>query len=225
MVVAAIARDHARSGAAAAPHALRRFDFRPRALSPRERACVGRIRPEDQHPISRALIRVYEPVASVGARAARALVLAAAGALLIATVPVAMRLGRSSCRRSTRARSSTCRRRCRGSRSRDAQRLLQATDRVIKQFPEVDRVLGKAGRADTPTDPAPLSMLETVITLQARVRSGAAWTTWYSAWAPDWVSAAASSRHARSHLARSSSSASSTPRCSFPACRTRGRCR
>ena len=48
----------------------------------------------------------------------------------------------------------------------EAQRVLQATDRIIKQFPEVDQVLGKAGRAETATDPAPLSMLETVITLK-----------------------------------------------------------
>ena len=48
----------------------------------------------------------------------------------------------------------------------EAQRLLQVTDRMIRQFPEVDHVLGKAGRAETSTDPAPLSMLETVITLK-----------------------------------------------------------
>ena len=51
----------------------------------------------------------------------------------------------------------------------EAQKLLQVTDRIIKQFPEVDRVLGKAGRAETSTDPAPLSMLETVITLKPQV--------------------------------------------------------
>ena len=50
----------------------------------------------------------------------------------------------------------------------EAQRLLQITDRIIKQFPEVDRVLGKAGRAETATDPAPLSMLETVIILKPK---------------------------------------------------------
>jgi len=64
--------------------------------------------------------------------------------------------------------------------------LLQATDHIIRQFPEVDRVLGKAGRAETATDPAPLSMLETVITLKPR----AEWRrvdTWYSAWAPEWA--------------------------------------
>jgi Cu(I)/Ag(I) efflux system membrane protein CusA/SilA len=66
----------------------------------------------------------------------------------------------------------------------EAQTLLQVSDRIIRQFPEVDRVLGKAGRADTSTDPAPLSMLETIITLKPKSewrRVG----TWYSAWAPE----------------------------------------
>jgi copper/silver efflux system protein len=57
---------------------------------------------------------------------------------------------------------------------------------AIKQFPEVDRVLGKAGRADTSTDPAPLSMLETIVTLKPK----SDWRrvdTWYSGWAPEWM--------------------------------------
>jgi len=68
----------------------------------------------------------------------------------------------------------------------EAQKLMQATDRIIKSFPEVDKVLGKAGRAETSTDPAPLSMLETVIILHPREK----WRpvdTWYSAWAPEWA--------------------------------------
>jgi len=67
-----------------------------------------------------------------------------------------------------------------------AQSLLQVTDRIIKQFPEVDRVFGKAGRAETPTDPAPLSMLETVITLRPQ-REWPRIPTWYSSWAPEWL--------------------------------------
>ena len=47
-----------------------------------------------------------------------------------------------------------------------AREILQQTDRIIKSFPEVDRVFGKAGRADTATDPAPLSMIETTIVLK-----------------------------------------------------------
>ncbi len=68
----------------------------------------------------------------------------------------------------------------------EAQRLLQVTDRIIKEFPEVERVLGKAGRAETSTDPAPLSMLETVIMLKPKSE----WRqvdTWYSSWAPEWL--------------------------------------
>jgi Cu(I)/Ag(I) efflux system membrane protein CusA/SilA len=70
----------------------------------------------------------------------------------------------------------------------EAQKVLQVTDRIIKQFPEVDRVLGKAGRAETSTDPAPLSMLETVIILKPKSE----WRrtqTWYSSWAPEWAKA------------------------------------
>jgi Cu(I)/Ag(I) efflux system membrane protein CusA/SilA len=66
----------------------------------------------------------------------------------------------------------------------EAQKLLQVTDRIIKQFPEVDRVLGKAGRAETSTDPAPLSMLETVIILKPQSQWRKA-DVWYS-WAPEW---------------------------------------
>jgi Cu(I)/Ag(I) efflux system membrane protein CusA/SilA len=68
---------------------------------------------------------------------------------------------------------------------RQAEQVLQASDHIIRQFPEVDRVLGKAGRAETATDPAPLSMLETVVVLKPR----SAWRhvdTWYSSWAPEW---------------------------------------
>src|SRR3546814_15629398 len=50
----------------------------------------------------------------------------------------------------------------------EAAQILQVTDRLIRQRPEVARVFGKAGRADSATDPAPLSMLETTILLKPR---------------------------------------------------------
>lgn len=67
-----------------------------------------------------------------------------------------------------------------------AQALLQVTDRILKSFPEVAHVLGKTGRADTATDPAPLSMLETLVVLKPHSQ----WRktqTWYSSWAPNWA--------------------------------------
>jgi Cu(I)/Ag(I) efflux system membrane protein CusA/SilA len=64
--------------------------------------------------------------------------------------------------------------------------LLQATDGILKSFPEVDHVLGKTGRADTATDPAPLSMLETVVVLKPHSQWRRA-HVWYSSWAPGWT--------------------------------------
>ena len=68
--------------------------------------------------------------------------------------------------------------------------IVQQTDKLIKQFPEVKTVFGKAGRADTATDPAPPSMLETTIILH---RDKAKWRTkqvarFYNGW-PDWLAA------------------------------------
>ncbi len=48
----------------------------------------------------------------------------------------------------------------------EAKRILQVQDKIIKSIPEVDHVLGKVGRAETPTDPAPTSMIETIIMLK-----------------------------------------------------------
>ena len=70
----------------------------------------------------------------------------------------------------------------------EAQRILQVQDRLIRTVPEVERVFGKAGRADTATDPAPFSMMETVIVLKPEDQ----WREkprWFSSWAPDWLKA------------------------------------
>lgn len=60
---------------------------------------------------------------------------------------------------------------------REAQELLQKQDKVLKSFPEVERVFGKAGRAETSTDPAPFSMMETTVVLkpQREWRDGKRW--------------------------------------------------
>jgi Cu(I)/Ag(I) efflux system membrane protein CusA/SilA len=144
----------------------------------------GRIRSEETHPVSRVLIRVYEPVAAWALQHTR-LVLAAACALVLATIPVFARLGSEFMPPLDEGTLLYMPSTMPGISIGDASKLLQATDRALKQFPEVDRVLGKAGRADTPTDPAPLSMLETVITLRPRAEWRAV-PRWYSAWAPRW---------------------------------------
>ena len=121
----------------------------------------GRIRSEEDHPVSRVLIRIYEPVAAWALRRTR-LVLAAAGVLMLATIPIAGRLGSEFMPPLDEGTLFYMPSTMPGISIAEAQRLLQTTDRVLKQFPEVDRVLGKAGRAETPTDPAPPPSANTV---------------------------------------------------------------
>ena len=165
---------------------LKHFSFRPAALCRLTNAVVvGRIHDEETHPISRALIRLYAPVATWSLRRPR-IVIAAACAMLIATIPIYGRLGSEFMPPLDEGTLLYMPSTMPGISIGNAQQLLQVTDRIIKQFPEVDRVLGKAGRAETPTDPAPLSMLETVITLKPKSE----WrriNTWYSSWAPEWA--------------------------------------
>lgn len=167
---------------------LRPFQFRPRWLARTATvALVGTIYPEERHPISRALIRVYEPVAR-WALAHTWTVIGGAALLVVATVPVYRQLGAELMPPLDEEVLLYMPSTMPGIAIAEAQKLLQVTNRVIASFPEVDRVLGKAGRADTATDPAPLSMLETVITLRPK----ADWPridTWYSSWAPAWLAA------------------------------------
>jgi Cu(I)/Ag(I) efflux system membrane protein CusA/SilA len=146
---------------------------------------IGRIRSEETHPLSRGLARIYRPIAMWSLRRP-VLVISIACILLAATVPIYGRLGSEFMPPLDEGTLLYMPSTMPGISIASAQKLLQATDRIIKQFPEVDRVLGKTGRADTPTDPAPLSMLETVITLRPRSE----WRrvdTWYSSWAPAWA--------------------------------------
>jgi Cu(I)/Ag(I) efflux system membrane protein CusA/SilA len=165
---------------------LRNFRFRPRWLARAANAVIaGRIRREDRHPVSRLLVRWYEPVVRWSIRRP-ALVVGAAALLVLSTAPVLTKLGSEFMPPLDEGSLLYMPSTMPGISITEAGRLLQVTDRIIRRFPEVDRVLGKAGRADTATDPAPLSMLETVITLKPKFE----WRrvpTWYSAWAPEWL--------------------------------------
>jgi Cu(I)/Ag(I) efflux system membrane protein CusA/SilA len=165
---------------------VERFDFQPAWLCwIANRLLVGDVKSEDRNPVSRRLMRVYEPVVRWTLRY-RWLVIGGALAVIVVTVPVFLSLGSEAMPPLDEGALMYMPTTLPGISIGQAQQLLQATDRIIHQFPEVDRVLGKAGRAETATDPAPLSMLETVITLKPR----SAWRhtdTWYSSWAPEWA--------------------------------------
>ncbi len=146
---------------------------------------IGIIHDEDKHPVSRALMRIYQPAATWSLRH-KGLVIGGALALIAVTIPIYGRLGSEFMPPLDEGSILYMPSTMPGISVTEAQRLLQTTDRILRRFSEVDRVLGKAGRAETSTDPAPLSMLETVVILKPR----AEWprrATWYSSWAPQWT--------------------------------------
>jgi Cu(I)/Ag(I) efflux system membrane protein CusA/SilA len=162
--------------------------FRPRWLAwVFNQATVGRYYPEERHPISRVLFRVYEPVCRAVLRFPRTTVIVAA-VIVALTVPVYLRLGSEFMPALNEGTVLYMPITLPGISVAEAGRLLQLQDQLLKTFPEVEHVHGKAGRADTSTDPAPLSMMETVVTFKPMTE----WRgrdRWYSSWAPEWLKA------------------------------------
>ncbi|WP_154944728.1 efflux RND transporter permease subunit [Klebsiella grimontii] len=122
----------------------------------------GKIPDENANPLNRWLIRAYEPLLDKVLQWPKA-TLAAAGLLLVATLWPLAQLGSEFLPQIDEGDLLYMPSTLPGISSREAGRLLQQTDRLIKTIPEVQSVFGKAGRADSATDPAPLTMLETTI--------------------------------------------------------------
>ncbi len=125
----------------------------------------GRIRREEENPITRVLVRVYGPACRFALRF-RWPIIVAGGLLVAATVPLARRLGTEfmpPLNEGTLLYMPTA---VPGMSDTSASDVLQRMDRALKSFPEVERVFGKAGRFSTPTDPAPLEMFETIVQLR-----------------------------------------------------------
>ncbi|MEN6406621.1 MAG: CusA/CzcA family heavy metal efflux RND transporter [Thermoguttaceae bacterium] len=140
--------------------------FRPRWLSGFwNTVAVGRYFPEEQHPISKRLFRIYEPACNFVLRH-KALTLLVALLLVLTTIPVYFQLGSEFMPPLDEGSLLYMPTTAPGISVAEAQRLLQTMDRRLREFPEVERVFGKAGRAETSTDPAPFSMIETTIVLK-----------------------------------------------------------
>ncbi len=165
---------------------VRNFAFRPRWLARATNAVlVGRIHREEDHPVSRVLHRLYMPAAAAVLRRPVVVVVAAA-LLVLATIPVYQQLGSEFMPPLNEGTILYMPTTLPGISVTEATRLLQVQDRILRSFPEVERVHGKAGRAETSTDPAPLSMMETVVVLKPESE----WREkprWYSRWAPEWL--------------------------------------
>ena len=137
----------------------------------------GRIRSESANPLNRFLRRMYRPVVRFSLRR-RTLIIAAAAAVLLASILPIQRfllprvvvpfpqLGSEFIPPFWEGDIMYMPVTLPGVSPAAAARLLQHTDRIIASFPEVERVYGKAGRAETATDPAPLNMLETTVILK-----------------------------------------------------------
>jgi copper/silver efflux system protein len=128
---------------------------------------------------------VYEPACRFVLRHPKA-VIGAALLIVLTTVPAYLSLGHEFMPRLNEGTILYMPTTLPGISVAEASNWLQAQDRVLMTFPEVVQVHGKASRAETSTDPAPLSMVETVVKLkpQSEWRSK---DRWYSGWAPEWL--------------------------------------
>jgi copper/silver efflux system protein len=125
----------------------------------------GKIRPEHANPINRFLVAAYRPAVAWAVRHAKLVIALAAVAVMITIIPFS-RLGSEFMPPLYEGDLLYMPTTMPGVSIAKARELLQQTDKIIRTFPEVKRVFGKAGRAETATDPAGLDMLETVIMLK-----------------------------------------------------------
>jgi Cu(I)/Ag(I) efflux system membrane protein CusA/SilA len=162
------------------------FVFRPRLLAKAVSTClVGTYCSEENHPISRSLFRIYDPACRLVLRHPKAVIFTAL-TLVVISLPVYFHLGSEFMPPLNEGSILYMPTTLPGISVAEAQNLLTTQDKLLKSFPEVERVFGKAGRADTSTDPAPFSMMETTVILKAPSE----WRgkeRWYSGLAPDWL--------------------------------------
>ncbi|MFQ5450440.1 MAG: efflux RND transporter permease subunit [Nitrospinaceae bacterium] len=127
----------------------------------------GRITPESANPVNRFLISIYRPCVQWVMRFRKATI-SAAIILPMLTVPLLGKLGSEFMPPLNEGTMLYMPTSVPGISIAEASRILHIQDKLIKTVPEVDHVFGKIGRADTSTDPAPLNMVETVITFKPK---------------------------------------------------------
>jgi Cu(I)/Ag(I) efflux system membrane protein CusA/SilA len=136
----------------------------------------GRLVPEERHPVNRLLTRAYAPVVRWAIRY-RGVVIGGALLLVAFTVPVWFRLSSEFMPPLNEGVLLYMPTAPPGMSIAEASHILQVMDRELKAFPEVESVFGKNGRAESPTDPAPFGMVETIVVLRPRDqwRPGMTW--------------------------------------------------
>lgn len=129
----------------------------------------GRIFPEQSHPVTRLLQRMYAPALALALRHRVAVALITL-VLSLSVIPVFQRMGSEFMPPLYEGTILYMPTTLPGISVTEASKLLQQMDQKLKSFPEVEHVFGKAGRADTSTDPAPFSMMEVVVELKPKAQ-------------------------------------------------------
>src|SRR5574341_335122 len=125
----------------------------------------GKIRPESENPVSQFFIRLYEPILKFTLKY-KVRTLIVNGLILLFTIFLTGRIGKEFMPPLDEGSLLFMPVTLPNVNITEAKRILQVQDKVIKSFPEVAQVLGKVGRAETATDPAPVSMVETIVILK-----------------------------------------------------------
>lgn len=164
----------------------RPFRFRPAWLARFVSGiAIGTIHKEENHPISRPLMKLYHPVCEFVLEH-RWKTIAAAVIAMVLTVPVFFKLGSEFMPPLDEGTLLYMPVTLPGMSVTQAGSILQIQDKLIRSFPEVESVFGKAGRAETSTDNAPYAMMETVVVLKPQDQ----WPKrerWYSKRVPGWA--------------------------------------
>ena len=162
------------------------FAFRPRWLAKlASGVMVGTYYAEERHPISKAIHRVYEPACRFVLRYPRTVIALALAAVAV-SVPAYFKLGSEFMPPLNEGSILYMPTTLPGISVAQAEDLLRRQDQELRRFPEVETVMGKAGRAETSTDPAPFSMMETTVVLKPEAQ----WRKvpqWYSDRLPAWL--------------------------------------
>lgn len=127
----------------------------------------GKLIPESRNPISNFFIKIYTPVLRLCQRWKKT-VIAIAILIVLGSIPFVLRLGSEFMPPLDEGTLLFMPVTLPDVSNNEAKRILQVQDKLIKSFPEVENVLGKAGRAYTATDNAPMSMIETIIVLKPK---------------------------------------------------------
>ncbi len=129
----------------------------------------GRFRPESSNPVNRALERVYEPLIRLCLTWRKTTIAINIIALLV-SIPLLMSLGKEFMPPLDEGSVLFMPVTLPDVSNSEVKRILQVQDKIIKSIPEVENVLGKAGRANTATDNSPISMIETIILLKPKAQ-------------------------------------------------------